>query len=179
MPNNLHNRIKSRRMELGLSQDALAKACNVGQSTVANWERGGHIPRPAKISKIAQALGINDIWLISGEHGTNEGPVNRYLNTPIRHVPVYDWPLNLKIFNSTRPNGYVTMTIEPENTFSVIAPEEGTSFKSGTMLMFTQDYDDNESGIYLILTEKTASLETLDQPQPSAIGRLIFSQTSH
>jgi len=179
MPNNLHNRIKLRRIELGLSQDALAKACNVGQSTIANWERGGHIPRPGKISKIAKALNINDVWLISGEHAANEGPVNRYLNTPIRHVPVYDWPLNSKTFNSIRPNGYVTMTIEPKNTFSIIAPKNGTSFNAGTMLMFTQDYQENESGIYLVLTETTATLETLKTPHSSVVGRLIFSQTAH
>ena len=56
MPTNIPLRIKQRRKELGLSQDELAKACDVGQSTVANWERGGHIPRQATLHKIAVAL---------------------------------------------------------------------------------------------------------------------------
>jgi len=56
MPTNIPFRIKQRRKELSLSQAALAKACGVGQSTVANWERGGHIPRQATLHKIAAAL---------------------------------------------------------------------------------------------------------------------------
>ncbi len=179
MPDKLHSRIKNRRLELGLSQDALATACGVRQSTVANWELGGHIPRQGKIRKIAEALQLDEIWLISGEHPANEGAVNRYLNTPIRHVPVYNWPESQQSFEAEKPIGYVTMTIAPENVFAVFAPENRTDFQHETMLMFTKDYNDSDSGVFLELTDSKADLKTAERPTELTAGRLIFSQTAH
>ena len=179
MPDKIHNRIKNRRIELGLSQDILAKTCGVGQSTVANWERGGHIPRPAKINKIAKALNIEEVWLITGEHPTNEGPINQYLNTPIRHIPVFNWPSSKPAFDSEKPIGYVTMTIGPKNVFSLLAPKNGTEFKHNTLLMFTRDYNSSETGIFLSLTNTDFTLKTANTPPSDCEGRLIFSQTAH
>jgi len=179
LPDKIHNRIKNRRIELGLSQEILAKACNVGQSTVANWERGGHIPRSGKIGKIAQALNIEEVWLISGEHSTNEGPINQYLNTPIRHIPVNNWPTSKTAFESQKPMGYVTMTIGPKNVFALLAPKTGTKFKHNTLLMFTKEYEQRTEGIYLTLTETDSSLTSAKMAPSNSMGRLIFSQTAH
>lgn len=179
MPDKLHTRIKERRIELGLSQEKLALACNVGQSTVANWERGGHIPRQGKINKIAAALNTDEVWLISGNHSSNEGAVNRYLNTPIRHVPLYNWPMNSKSLDAEKPIGYVTMTIAPENVFALIAPKSGTEFPHETMLMFTKDYAADETGTFLEISEAGTQLKTSDSPPEHAEGRLIFSQMAH
>lgn len=179
MPDKLHARIKNRRIELGLSQEALAMTCGVGQSTVANWERGGHIPRQGKISTIANALNIDEIWLISGEHPANEGAVNRYLNTPIRHVPVFNWPDSKRSFELEKPIGYVTMTIAPENVFALFAPKNRSDFQHETMLMFTKDYNETDSGVFLELTDSDADLKTAEGPSEQTAGRLIFSQTAH
>ncbi len=179
MPNKLHTRIKERRIELGLSQETLATACSVRQSTIANWERGGHIPRQGKINQIASALKTNEIWLISGKHPVNEGAVNRYLNTPIRHIPLYNWPHNPKSFDADKPTGYVTMTIAPENVFALFAPVSGTDFPHETMLMFTKDFAKDDSGIFLELSGTRPALRTAKSPPQHAAGRLIFSQTAH
>lgn len=179
MPDKLHTRIRERRVELGLSQERLAIACNVGQSTVANWERGGHTPRQGKINKIASALGTDEIWLISGNHAPDQGAVNKYLNTPIRHVPLYNWPQSSKSFEPAKPIGYVTMTIAPENVFALLAPKDGTQFPHETMLMFTIDYSAKASGIFLELTETRAILKEFETPPQHAAGRLIFSQMAH
>jgi len=179
LPDKIHSRIKDRRRELGLSQEALATACQVGQSTVANWERGGHIPRPAKMSKIANALKIEEVWLISGEHPANEGPVNRYLNTPIRHIAVYNWPKSQSDFDTHKPIGYVTMTIAPENVFALLAPKSGTGFKADTLLMFTKDYEQHEAGLFLETQNTEFRLKSSEHPTSSSQGRLIFSQTAH
>ena len=179
MPDKLHTRIKNRRIELGLSQEILATACEVGQSTVANWERGGHIPRSGKISKIAKALGIEEVWLVSGEHPTNEGPINQYLNTPIRHIPVNNWPASKTAFESQKPMGYVTMTIGPKNVFALLAPKTGTKFRHNTLLMFTTEYDESAEGIFLALSETDCTLSSAQMAPPNTSGRLIFSQTAH
>ena len=179
MPEKLNTRIKNRRIELGLSQEILAKACNVGQSTVANWERGGHIPRTNKISKIAEALNIEEVWLISGEHPVDEGPINQYLNTPIRHIPVNNWPTSKTAFESQKPMGYVTMTIGPKSVFALLAPKTGTEFKHNTLLMFSEEYVQSAEGIYLVLKEENYNLTHSKTAPLNSVGRLIFSQTAH
>lgn len=179
MPDKIHHRIKNRRQELGLSQESLATACNVRQSSVANWERGGHVPRAGKINIIAKALDIEEVWLVSGEHPTNEGPVNSYLNTPIRHIPVHNWPPSQSDFETQKPIGYVTMTIEPENVFALLAPEDGTPFKKDTLLMFCKDYKSSEAGVFLETSNSQLALNSADKAGENCIGRLIYSQSAH
>ncbi len=179
MVNSLHQRIKSRRRDCSLSQEQLAKACSVGQSTVANWERGGHIPRQATLRRIAKALNIEEVWLVSGEHSANHGPVNHYLNTPIRHIPVYEWPKNAQEFFEARPQSYITMAVEPDNVFALLSPKSGTEFKDGTILTFTRNYSPEDSGIFLCIDENTATLLKAITGKGDFKARLIFSHTPH
>ncbi len=179
MVHSLHSRIKSRRRDCGLSQEQLAKACGVGQSTVANWELGGHIPRQATLSRIAKALKIDQAWLVTGEHAANHGPVNDYLNTPIRHIPVYDWPQNAQEFSDARPQRYITMTVEADNVFALLAPKSGTEFKGGTILTFTRNYSSENSGTFLCINEDTATLLKAVTGRSDVEARLIFSLTPH
>lgn len=51
--------IAARRKEIGLSQVALAEQMHVGQSTVADWERGKTRPRPALWPMLAAVLKID------------------------------------------------------------------------------------------------------------------------
>lgn len=53
----MENRIKERRAELGMSQEQLARACGIGQSTVSEIEDGKHSPTLDVAFKIADALG--------------------------------------------------------------------------------------------------------------------------
>ena len=179
MVNSLHSRIKSRRRDCGLSQEQLAKACGVGQSTVANWERGGHIPRQATLTLIAKALKIDQAWLVTGEHAANHGPVNDYLNTPIRHIPVYEWPKNAQEFSEARPQRYITMAVEPNNIFALLAPTSGTEFKGGTILTFTRNYSSEDAGTFLCIDENTATLLKAVTGKDDVKARLIFSLSSH
>jgi len=178
MSDTLQNRIKVRRKALSMSQHDLAQACGVGQSTVANWERGGHIPRQATLARIAKVLEIEEGWLITGEHSANHGPLNNYLTTPIRHIPVYDWPKNAQDFGGTHPQRYITMTIGPENVFALLAPKSGTDFKEGTILAFTRNLGETE-GVFLFLGEDYARLEGSASPSNVPSARLIYSLTTH
>ena len=49
--------LSSKRKEKGITQNELAVAIGVGQSTVAMWETGQAYPRAALLPKIAQVLG--------------------------------------------------------------------------------------------------------------------------
>ena len=116
---------------------------------------------------------------MSGEHPANEGAINQYLNTPIRHIPVFKCPANKTAFETDKPIGYVTMTISPHNVFALLAPKSGTEFKHNTLLMFTKDYDENDEGTFLNLTDSDFTLKKNQSPPPDCAGRLIFSQTAH
>lgn len=67
-------RLKSARIEMGWSQDVLAKKSGVSQGTVGNIEAGirrsyGSLPR------IAEALGVRNNWLRDGELPKYDGSI--------------------------------------------------------------------------------------------------------
>lgn len=59
-------RLKIVRNEKGLSQGALAKLCNMAQSTIADLERNRN-SGSAKIATIAKVLGVSALWLSEGK----------------------------------------------------------------------------------------------------------------
>jgi len=177
MPSNIPLRIKQRRKELGLSQEAVAKACDVGQSTVANWERGGHIPRQATLHKIATALKTDEVWLLSGERANTRGSLNAYLSRPIRHVAVFDWPENATALNAALPRTYIAVTAEYDDLFALILAHDIGDFKAGTVLTFTREYDVTVTGQFLDISNDSCALS--DTPTPETMARLIYSFTPH
>lgn len=68
MDNLTGKRIREKRIELGLSQDELAKKLNVNRTTVAKWESGDNNLKQSKVVSIAKALDCSPTWLI----GLNE-----------------------------------------------------------------------------------------------------------
>lgn len=65
----IHDRIKDRREELGLSMEALAAKCGVQWQTVQQWENGSTAPARSRHKKVAAALGMSVKWLLTGEDG--------------------------------------------------------------------------------------------------------------
>jgi transcriptional regulator with XRE-family HTH domain len=177
MTENIHNRIKTRRKALGLSQDVLAKACGVGQSTVANWERGGHIPRQATLHKIATALESSEAWLLSGERANMRGPLNAYMSRPIRHVAVFDWPQNSGALNSALPRTFIAVTAEYEKMFGLVLLQNVKQFTAGTILAFTRDYDETQPGLFLDISNTGCDLSEMHSATCDA--RLVYSFTPH
>ncbi len=177
MPQHIAQRIKERRKELGLSQDSLAKACSVGQSTVANWESGSHIPRQASLTKIAKALDTNDIWLLSGEQSKKNNSLEAYLQKPVRHVPVLKWPLAGQILDTTHPDTYVPLSSHHKNLFGLTLDSEIDEFKAGTVLIFAPCEPSDEMGYFL---ENVDSLYKLTSVFSEAVtARLVYSFTRH
>ncbi|MCR5523352.1 MAG: helix-turn-helix transcriptional regulator [Clostridia bacterium] len=60
-------KIRERRVELGLSQKALAEKSELSSRSVFAYEAGEKVPRPATVIRIAAALGV------SPEYLTNDG----------------------------------------------------------------------------------------------------------
>lgn len=51
--------LRQRRMEKGLSQQALAEKLYVDRSSVASWETGRRVPDATLIARISEQLGVN------------------------------------------------------------------------------------------------------------------------
>jgi len=167
----LHTRIKSSRIESGLSQSDLAKKTGVSQPTVANWESGSHIPRQAAMEKISKVLGIDTIWLLSGEHSAASSPVLDYLDAPIRHIPVYAWPNNIAELKDTKPEGYLPGATNKTALYALIS--DGTYGPKNALMLFDPDYETLQNGqMYLqtsiIGTHLAKFEETLDPKTVSA-----------
>ncbi|MDA8708226.1 helix-turn-helix domain-containing protein [Hellea sp.] len=177
MPENIAIRIKQRRKELGLSQIALAKSCGVGQPTVANWEGGGHTPRQASIHKIAAALEIDEVWLLTGEHQSDRDSLNRYLMRPIRHVAVFDWPYKADTLQRSAPKTYIAVTALRDNMFALQITADRDGFKANTTLIFSPDYNAEEPGVFLNLVKNAYSLSPHHSEDSQA--RLVYSLTPH
>lgn len=70
--------------KLGLTGAALAEACQVSKEATSNWLKGESIPRPSKLTKLAEVLGIPVDSLLNVVQPTS--PVFAYrtkLNKPI------------------------------------------------------------------------------------------------
>lgn len=62
----MSSRIKQRRLECGLSREAVAHACSVHRNTVENWERGRTRPDGRNLYVLAGVLSVSLPWLILG-----------------------------------------------------------------------------------------------------------------
>jgi DNA-binding XRE family transcriptional regulator len=56
-PQTLWERIRSKRRQLGLSQERLAKLLGVDEGTLRRWERGEWVPKGDRLERIARFLG--------------------------------------------------------------------------------------------------------------------------
>jgi transcriptional regulator with XRE-family HTH domain len=55
----LHEELRTRRTELGMSQAELADRLEISQQTISRWEAGSAAPGPRRIAELAAVLGLN------------------------------------------------------------------------------------------------------------------------
>jgi len=183
----LADRLKSRRKELGLSQNALANSCGVSQPTIANWERGGHVPRQDALTSIALGLDVDPIWLLSGVLPLDKSPAHQHLSKPIRNIPIFVWPDHINELNTARAQDYITISAMGDDLLALTAPTD-SDFSSGTILIFDMsDAVPRKNGRYLVDAGETAKIMNLEMAANDInameathpIGRLILSIQSH
>lgn len=83
------NNIYAIRNHFGLSQTELAKALNVSQVTVSNWETGSHKITAANIEKIAKTLNLTYDDIASEVSGFASKSNNESEENWMTEVPVY------------------------------------------------------------------------------------------
>ena len=137
-------RIKKARLQNGLSQVELAEAANVSQPTVANWETDSHAPRQPALLKLAEILNSSPQWFIAGGVDTNGHTLapKQYLDTPIHHIPIVEWPAPSAFENETPdlngPRDYIALSVNVKRPFALIAsdPAMAALFPIGTAIIF-------------------------------------------
>ncbi len=72
---NVHERLKSERERLGLSQTGLADLAKVGKTTVINWEKGASAPDAVQLCAMAVA-GADVLYVITGERSQGAAEVD-------------------------------------------------------------------------------------------------------
>ncbi|GLQ19169.1 helix-turn-helix domain-containing protein [Algimonas porphyrae] len=173
----LATRLKSTRKKYGLSQSELAKQVDVSQPTIANWERGGHIPRPDALSRIARALGTEPAWLLSGEMPAQSNPAHQHLAKPIHHIPVYEWPIDTTDPVTTQPVRYMSVAADVSNMFALDA-NEACGFPEGAILIFSKT-DRTMPGQFLIYGKQCPELVEASSLRDNVFARLVYSVVPH
>ncbi|NHH86537.1 helix-turn-helix transcriptional regulator [Cobetia sp. MB87] len=79
-------RIKQKRKEAGLSQDALAKQVGVTKGAISQWEQGATNPSGQNLYSLAKALGVTAEWLLNGRDSQTSAPISDEL---ILHEPEF------------------------------------------------------------------------------------------
>lgn len=170
-------RLKTTRKKLGLSQAELARQVNVSQPTIANWERGGHIPRQDALGRIASALGTDPAWLVSGEMPADINPAHMHLAKPIHHIPVYEWPLELTDPTTEQPSRYMAVAADVTGMFGLDA-DGSTPFPQGSILVFSRS-DKRAPGQFLTRGHTRYDLVERDSVVDDVFARLVYSVVPH
>lgn len=75
-------RLRTIRYELGYTVEQMAEKCGFNDKTYSSWENGARPrDRAEVVAQIAQATGVDPIWLMWGQAGP-EGSTSRYLDDP-------------------------------------------------------------------------------------------------
>ncbi len=64
---NMSDRIRQRRKELNLTQQALADLTGVNRVTVTGWEKDDYQRNGGNLQAVAIALKCDPLWLVSGK----------------------------------------------------------------------------------------------------------------
>lgn len=154
-------RIKKTRLAQGLSQVELAKASEVSQPTVANWENGSHIPRQAVLNRLSGILNISAHWLLGGDldqNGFTQIP-KQYLETPVRHVPILAWPSYADAIANGVASGttqdYLSISTSAQKPFAFLINniKSGTEFPIGSAVIFDAAVHSPEADGYYLFAE--------------------------
>ena len=172
----LAERLKTTRKKLGLSQSALAKSAGVTQPTVANWERGGHAPRPDALRRIATALNADPSWLLTGELPAPLNPAHLHLAKPIHHIPVYEWPQSESLLDA-QPAAYLSVAADAEGLFALRASGQ-KAFPAGTILIFRRGHL-QDPGTFLVKSDETYTLTESPASLDDVFARLVYSVMRH
>ena len=107
----IHQRIRQRREELGLTLEEVGKAVGVSWQTVQQWEKTT-APKRARLEAAATALKTTPEWLLFGEPPQITSP--RESETNMSTAAVGNWPFGTFI----TPEQWETLSQEQRTAFA-------------------------------------------------------------
>lgn len=187
--------IRTARARSGLSQVALAERLGVSQPTIAHWEAGLHHPKKAHVRALAQVLGAPDI--ITAGNGRAAAtlaaalrpPSPSYLQRPIQHVPIFDWPLDADGFDpgSALAVDHFAASIVAERPFAVVCddPAMAYAFAPGSVVVFeAADQGLREGAFHLVahggrvlIRRWRAAPDRLEAIGDDALAQTLYPET--
>lgn len=86
------DRVRARRVQLGLTQDQVAKLVSVSRVAITKWENGTTQPEGENLFSLSKALNCDIEWLLYGktDHKQITEPMSLYATTA-RRVPLISW----------------------------------------------------------------------------------------
>lgn len=88
---NMGERIRLKRKELKLTQQALAELAGVNRVTVTGWEKDDYQPNGANLQALADALKCDPNWLVSGKGDASISPELKPVSVSVKQVPLISW----------------------------------------------------------------------------------------
>lgn len=82
------DRIAEARKRLGLTQTQLAELLGAHLTTVNRWEKGHQVPEGETLGRLAQALKVEEGWILRGGAFDSMGGAGELLGTPVND-PAY------------------------------------------------------------------------------------------
>jgi transcriptional regulator with XRE-family HTH domain len=109
---NIHQRIRRRREQLGLSMQALAERIPVrAWQTIQQWEKeGGTAPKRERLKAVAKALQTTEKWLMFGgleaENAKSDDGRSNQQQQPLEQETAQNWPFSVALhdINHLPPN---------------------------------------------------------------------------
>ncbi|MFT4271311.1 MAG: S24 family peptidase [Pantoea sp.] len=84
-------RIRQKRKELKLTQQALADKAGVNRVTVTGWEKDDYQPNGANLQALADALSCDPLWLVSGKGESTAVTSLKPKLFNVKEVPLISW----------------------------------------------------------------------------------------
>lgn len=88
---NMGERIRQKRKELKLTQQALAEKAGVNRVTVTGWEKDDYQPNGANLQALSDALNCDPLWLVSGKGEPSTAPPIKPKLFNVKEVPLISW----------------------------------------------------------------------------------------
>lgn len=156
MSDTIHSRIKKARTDKGLTLQQLGEAAGVSAQAAQQWEEGGNTPRAKRLSAIAAALGVSEVWLQFGDEAATQSP------PPPRFA---DFAARLK--QSIEASG---LSLDEVAKKSFVPKERLEQYLTGTKLPYVED-GENLAEVLKISVEW---LRYGDNPEIPPIGSKVL-----